>query len=313
MPPLTTRPRRAFNLVELLVVIAIIGVLIALLLPAIQKVRAAAQRIQCSSNLHQLGLATQACHDTYEFLPPLCVNIATDPVTKWVGSRIQLPGPFKDAVGMTVFDWLLPYIEQDSVFKAMNRNVSTATASGPAFGYVINTYRCPSEPSPSRETGRGGTTNENANQWGIGNYGANYLVFGAPAIGSTEGSPSFSSSFPDGTSQIILFTERYGTCGASGQIDDPTTFGSLWSDSNQSWRPQACNPNTTGYMPCMLFQVQPDWLTGCDIRRAQSPHAGGINVGLADGSVRFISSNISSNTWAQVCDPRDGVSPANDW
>ena len=72
-------------------------------------------------------------------------------------------------------------------------------------------------------------------------------------------------------------------------------------------------PLEPGYTKCYKFQVQPDWITGCDSSRAQSPHPGGIHVGLGDGSVRFVNAAISADTWAQACDPRDGVPLGSDW
>ena len=96
--------RRAFTLIELLVVIAIIGILIGLLLPAVQKIREAAARLQCQNNLKQQALAVHNCNDTYKRLPP---------AIGWFASR----GPAGSAGYGTVYFHLLPFIEQDNLHK----------------------------------------------------------------------------------------------------------------------------------------------------------------------------------------------------
>jgi prepilin-type N-terminal cleavage/methylation domain-containing protein len=308
--------RPGFTLIELLVVIAIIGILIALLLPAVQKVREAAQRVQCANNLKQIGLATHSLHDTYSVLPPLTAPAQTKAIT--------VPGPYQGAVGFTVFDWLLPFIEQDPLFRKANYNADTYVG-GPGWGYVgcnpIKTYLCPAEPEPFGPLGYGmaSSTNGPATKWSYGNYAANYYVFGNPNIPTVEGASRIPQSFPDGTSNVIVYTERYGTCGTSGDPNSSSTFCNLWGDSDSAWRPVFCvnrinqTPVDPGYPPCNLFQVRPNWLTSCDTTRAESPHAGGIQACLGDGSVRFVQGSIRASTWAQACDPRDGEPLGIDW
>src|SRR5215469_13067798 len=112
-----SRRWRGFTLIELLVVIAIIAILIGLLLPAVQKVREAAARMSCSNNLKQIGLATHHLNDTYRVLPPLAAASSS--------SNLTVQGPYQGATGFTVFDWLLPFVEQDNLSRLSNRNVNT--------------------------------------------------------------------------------------------------------------------------------------------------------------------------------------------
>src|SRR5689334_19895337 len=115
-PLLTTARRRGFTLIELLVVIAIIATLIGLLLPAVQKVREAANRMQCRNNLKQLGLAAQLYHDAYQHLPPV----------------IGYYPPAGGAFGAYFFH-LLPYLEQGDLYRSALGPVPFPAPDGPTM------------------------------------------------------------------------------------------------------------------------------------------------------------------------------------
>jgi len=321
---MTKRRRIAFTLIELLVVITIIGILIALLLPAVQAAREAARRLQCSNNLHQLGIAMHGLHTANEVLPPLS-PLDNNPNALSQYNRITATGPYQQRIGYTVFTWMLPYIEQQPLFNSCQP--FTESRSPPGFnGEALTTphstpitaYLCPSEPNLNgpRGYGRGlidgwgGPT-----WWGTSNYAANYYIFGNPKQGTVQGSTTFASVY-DGLSNTIMFAERYGNCTTSGGAYP--VYTSLWCDASSWWRAVFCinnlsrTPTAAGYPPCAMFQTGPDWASQCDASRAQSSHSGIMNVCLCDGSVRSVNGGIAADLWAKVCDPQDG-GVVGDW
>ena len=306
--------RRGFTLVELLVVIAIIGVLVALLLPAVQAARESARRMQCSNQLRQHALSAHNFHDTQLCFPPMVAPSSSTAIT--------VPFKFQNVIGFTVYTWLLPYIEQRPLYDASNMNVNTTVGGKTVFNHVLKVHLCPSE--QSSRGGQGATTNGRADLWAIGNYAANAYVFGymrGTNANARRETPQRFGDLVDGTSNVIMMTERFGTCGNGGSPNSAQTFGNLWSDSNSVWRPIFCLANQgkdppaiaggAAYPDCEKFQVMPHWFNTCLSTRAQSPHPAGILVSLADGSVRFISQSIPDKQWAIACDPQDGVNASD--
>ena len=304
--------RSGFTLIELLVVIAIIAILIALLVPAVQKVRESAARLQCANTFKQLALAIHGCQDNNGVLPPTygLTTVTTIAENSGVGLAYccVAAGSAPDR-SPTILFFLLPYIEQNPLYtEAINGTISHFTLSGTQ----ISLFNCPSDPNPWYSTGYLRSNTDPL--YAISNYVANYLVFGNPPVGSPIGAARIPTSFPDGTSNTIILSEKTGWCGAS----TTTAYSPLWLDvygpaENVYFTPSFCDTaGTNGYTPCAMFTVQPKWFN-CNPAVASSNHTGGIPVAMGDGSCRIVSTAISLTTWQDACDPRDGNPPGSDW
>jgi prepilin-type N-terminal cleavage/methylation domain-containing protein/prepilin-type processing-associated H-X9-DG protein len=310
--------RAGFTLIELLVVIAIIAILIALLVPAVQKVRDAAARTQCASNMKQVILAMHSLNGVNKVLPP-----ATSP-DGWTG--LTVAAPVYNGPPWTALSFLLPFIDQQPLYDSQT-TVSTDEGglyAGGKYMQPIPTFLCPSD--PTTVGGLSQTLYGGANGYAVGNYVVNYYVFGNPNAASdascVQGANKLPASIPDGVSNTIFFGEAFGSCGISGGANTTSTStntASLWADSTIPWRPIMCH-NTAGkyvnpgsWAACYTFQIQPVMFNTCDPSRTQSGHSGGMNVAMGDGSVRFVSGSVSAASWAAACDPRDGQVPGSDF
>jgi prepilin-type N-terminal cleavage/methylation domain-containing protein len=326
---------RGFTLIELLVVIAIIAILIGLLLPAVQKVRQAANRMSCSNNVKQLGVAVHNYQSTYgkvpqcEGLPP--TGMGNNPYT-------GQPDTNPSGTAGTTFFYLLPFIEQDNVYKQCNGDSMARPLPNNQGGgaTVIKTFLCPSDPSvvsAGTYGGCGAMQTENIQRDGYAAccYAANVMVF------EPRGSKSIEVACADGTSNTVMFAERYKNCSPDGAHGGGCTLpawawntmrngGDCWTSptfgaQNDGIGNMNCggamftNPNNSPNPPAanaVAFQGGPS-AQACNWYVTQGGHTGTMTIGLGDGSVRNASQSMSPLTWWEACTPNDGASLGADW
>ena len=330
--------RRAFTLIELLVVIAIIAILIGLLLPAVQKIREAANRMKCSNNLKQLGLAAHNYGDTNTTLPPA---VLVGPGVGWNDENRMGP------------NWavlLLPFIEQDNLYRAVTASVqnyqawvTTNGASGgndqnwrsisvngvPFRSTKVATYTCPSDPFVNTQGSRAG------GGWARGSYGGNtgpgdpwasrdggaggtYGVSGygnitAGGVITINSSPTV-ATIQDGSSNVIMFNhlragpvagDMRGTW-AFGQPGGSYTANHGVGDSRGPNDTGCCSDDLTGCVD------RPDLKMGCwgggyGQATARAQHSGVVVACMGDGSIRTFRDGTTQQLWFVINSATDGA------
>ncbi len=331
----TSHHRRGFTLVELLVVIAIIGILVALLLPAVQAAREAARRMQCSNNLKQMGLGVQNFHDTYKFLPPATIVDPADNSDSYATWLIHI----------------LPYMEQQQLYDVfdLSREINNgAQPSAPGRFTPVDVYFCPSRRSinqgtTSDDTGAGGgATADYAGCGGdsiarVGGSASGALSYGLKnsenangafvipenstvRIDTTSKTVGFRNqtlaAITDGTSNTFLIGEKHVPNLHIGkknlaQLDGPAYRGkgnaSATDYHSRGWSIRTAGPGfgliTNSHEDCGVTSSTRDSACGSAFG---SYHPGVVQFVLCDGSVRAISSTASQIVLGFIANRQDG-------
>ncbi len=298
----SARPRRAFTLIELLVVVAIIGVLVALLLPAVQKIREAADRTRCANNLKEIGLALHHFHDAYQVFPsnggwdgkqtipsadgppftPQTLDFTTNQTYQWgIGDPQLAP---RDQTGSWAFA-ILPYLEQEAMYR---QRVWTA---------AVTLYICPARRPAAAQTvvaqdayGQyqgGGWT------WGKTDYAVNLFAF--------DNRPTCRNiaSFTDGVSNTILAGEK----AFNPEVEQPQSW--YWDEPFFLGGSKGSSRGGFGLLldgPDIQYHYKENW---------GSPHPAGVLFLFGDGAVRVLARTTDQATFSALLTPDGGeeVSP----
>jgi prepilin-type N-terminal cleavage/methylation domain-containing protein len=323
---------RGFTLVELLVVIAIIGILIALLLPAVQAAREAARRSQCSNNLKQMALALHNYHDVHLTFPPAILNCG-----RQSGASSQFPGQVKNTTGWVL---LLPFLEQRPLFDKYNCNVCSSMSDQNSVGVLgtdtineaviqtrVSAFECPSAPTAGELRSNAAGTND---RYSMRNARRTNYFFATGVFNDDSG--SYASAANDirrgmfgnnGAAKMATITD-----GTSNTIALGESLGGTQFKTDANWGPWAlCGVNTCchGAVPTASSTsisntnlaayineggINVPWNGDSQgrvfARTFSSKHPGGAQFALGDGSTRFISQTIDYLTFAKLNYIADG-------
>lgn len=286
--------REGFTLIELLVVIAIIGVLAALLLPAVQAVREAARRTQCTNNLKQIGLAFHAHHDLWKYFPTAGGDWGTPPTyingSPAIGAKQGAGWGFQ----------ILPHIEGENAWRGGTATTDNARQRV-AAGAVFPVFFCPSRRAPTTVAYADTYISQGPNDLvthALLDYASNNLNDGNGAIrGNGFGPPLGIADMRDGTSTTLLVAEKrlnlyYAGVTVRGDDNEGYTGGNDWDSMRSANIPPAPDTN------------QPTTENG--FAEFGSSHRSGMNVLFADGSVKHVAYAIDQTVFQRLGTRSDG-------
>lgn len=345
-PTATAQPacHRAFTLVEMLVVIAVIGILIALLLPAVQQAREAARRMQCANNIRQIALATHGYADAHRMLPPSGI-VESKKLTYGTAEY-----PIYDQQSGKMFSWavvLLPFLEETNLYNQFDQNKTVLQQALEPQSQTVSTYLCPSDAARSRFYSDPQFTQDK--RFAKGNYAAycspmhtdlqlvypgalistgqkfaritdglsNTLVFSEVRTLDDPRDERGAWALPWNAATLLAFDMHHDVAAAGGYL---TGFSPLTAYAYQTQMPNTVGPNEDVLLGCpddMLVQAQTErmpciqwkWslgLFGYISAAPRSMHPGGVNAAFLDGHVDFILDDVDPFYFDSLVDIRDG-------
>jgi prepilin-type N-terminal cleavage/methylation domain-containing protein len=316
---MTRKPETGFTLVELLVVIAIIGVLVALLLPAVQAAREASRRSKCSNNLRQLAISCHMFHDTQGKLP--MGSQGRVPPTGFYPGQSGVPATPVPPRKPFIHD-VLPYLEQTNIASIYDPTVNFNSAkNAAAIQLKIIVMQCPSDPPQPQFN----TTLDYKGNYGL-NWGRwNFVDQGGPTTnppplnaGEQGRAPFYLgigtrlSEITDGTTNTLCMMEMLQAPGSGSNGNPLDRRGRLWNDDTACYQVStriAPNSPSNDFGTCVH---QPQFKLPCTptanqqgeaptfFMGSRSRHPSGVVASLCDGSVRFITNNIDLTTWTAL-------------